>query len=86
MLESYRASRQAMFEGAPARTARVEARAIVKRLLHKNVKVKKGAHGLGLFATGAIEKFYSIDAGTSVFGTPMLRFLCWPCKLRRWAP
>ena len=56
MLESYRASRQAMLEGAPVRTARVDARAIVKRLLHKNVKVKKGAHGLGLFATGAIEK------------------------------
>jgi SET domain-containing protein len=28
----------------------------MKRLLHKNVKVKRGAHGLGLFATGSIKK------------------------------
>ena len=30
--------------------------ASVKRLLHKNVKVKRGLHGLGLFATGHVEK------------------------------
>ena len=28
----------------------------IKRLLHKNVAVRRGAHGLGLFATGPIEK------------------------------
>lgn len=28
----------------------------MKRLLHKNVKVKRSAHGLGLFATGPIKK------------------------------
>lgn len=28
----------------------------VKRLLHKNICVKRGAHGLGLFATGPIKK------------------------------
>src|SRR6218665_299736 len=28
----------------------------MKRQLHKNVKVKRGAHGLGLFATGPIKK------------------------------
>lgn len=28
----------------------------MKRALHKNVKVKRGAHGLGLFATGPIPK------------------------------
>jgi SET domain-containing protein len=28
----------------------------MKRLVHKNVKVKRGAHGLGLFATGPVMK------------------------------
>jgi SET domain-containing protein len=28
----------------------------MKRPLHKNVKVRRGAHGLGLFATGPIKK------------------------------
>jgi len=28
----------------------------VKRLLHQNVKVRRGGHGLGLFATGPIKK------------------------------
>lgn len=28
----------------------------MKRQLHKNVKVKRGAHGLGLFASGPVEK------------------------------
>jgi SET domain-containing protein len=28
----------------------------MKRPLHKNVKVKRGAHGLGLFATGPLKK------------------------------
>ena len=28
----------------------------MKRQLHPNVKVKRGAHGLGLFATGVIKK------------------------------
>ena len=28
----------------------------MKRLLHKNVKVKRGAHGLGLFAVGPVKK------------------------------
>jgi SET domain-containing protein len=28
----------------------------VKRLLHKNVTVKRGAHGLGLFASGPVRK------------------------------
>ncbi len=28
----------------------------MKRLLHTNTKVKRGAHGLGLFATGPIKK------------------------------
>lgn len=28
----------------------------MKRLLHKHTKVKRGAHGLGLFATGPIRK------------------------------
>jgi hypothetical protein len=28
----------------------------MKRLLNQNVKVKRGAHGLGLFATGPIKK------------------------------
>jgi SET domain-containing protein len=32
------------------------ATAIMKRLLHKNIKVKRGAHGLGLFATGPVKK------------------------------
>ncbi|HEY4275718.1 MAG TPA: SET domain-containing protein-lysine N-methyltransferase [Rhizomicrobium sp.] len=35
---------------------RVDAGVIVKRLLHQNVKVKKGAYGLGLFANGPIAK------------------------------
>lgn len=28
----------------------------MKRLLHENVEVKRGAHGLGLFATGPVKK------------------------------
>ncbi len=28
----------------------------MKRLLHKNTEVKRGAHGLGLFATGPVKK------------------------------
>ena len=28
----------------------------MKRLLHKHVKVKRGTHGLGLFATGIVRK------------------------------
>ena len=28
----------------------------MKRLLHENAKVKRGAHGLGLFATGPVKK------------------------------
>jgi SET domain-containing protein len=28
----------------------------VKRLLHEHVRVKRGAHGLGLFATGPVRK------------------------------
>lgn len=28
----------------------------MKRLLHKHIKVKRGAHGLGLFATGLVKK------------------------------
>ena len=28
----------------------------MKRLLHENAKVKRGAHGLGLFATGPVRK------------------------------
>jgi len=28
----------------------------MKRILHKNIKVKRGAHGLGLFAAGIIKK------------------------------
>lgn len=28
----------------------------MKRLLHENVAVKRGAHGLGLFATGPVKK------------------------------
>ena len=28
----------------------------IKRLLHKNTAVKRGAHGLGLFATGPVKK------------------------------
>ena len=28
----------------------------MKRLLHENARVKRGAHGLGLFATGPIKK------------------------------
>lgn len=28
----------------------------MKRLVHKNVRVKRGAHGLGLFATGPVKK------------------------------
>ena len=29
---------------------------MIKRLLHENTRVMRGAHGLGLFATGPIKK------------------------------
>jgi SET domain-containing protein len=56
VFESYLASRLAKLKRISVGTARIDAKAIVKRLLHNNIKVRRGAHGLGLFATGPIKK------------------------------
>ena len=46
----------AWFDMKKKSTAKKKSKAPIKRVLHDSVQVKRGAHGLGLFATGPIKK------------------------------